>query len=184
MVTGSVLMSCWRRRDEGAISAVTRGTHYRTAGRPTCLDAGRHYVIGAAYEHRARPLDREMRRSPPPGCARLLLKVNKVESHVVTTYRTWRPRFPVTTPDILNPQLPCSPRQPHSSPSVSVHAPATSSYSLNLPLSPSITPSLSLLAQDLPFSQIFPTIDSLPASGLTPRLYDWSVSSEHLGFYF
>jgi len=36
---------------------------------------------------------------------------------------------------------------------------------------------------DLPFSEIFPTIDSLPASGLTPRLYDWSVSSEHLGFY-
>ena len=39
-------------------------------------------------------------------------------------------------------------------------------------------------AQDLPFSQIFPTIVSLPASGLTPRLYDWTVSSEHLGFYF
>ena len=36
----------------------------------------------------------------------------------------------------------------------------------------------------LPFPQIFPTIDSLPASGLTPRLYDWSVSSEHLGFLF
>jgi len=36
-------------------------------------------------------------------------------------------------------------RQPHSSPSVSdfpAHAPAASSYSLNLPLSPSITPSL------------------------------------------
>jgi len=34
-------------------------------------------------------------------------------------------------------------------------------------------------------SQIFPAIDSLPASGLTPRLYDCrSVSSEHLGFYF
>ena len=27
-------------------------------------------------------------------------------------------------------------------------------------------------------------IDSLTASGLTPQLYDWSVSSEHLGFYF
>jgi len=43
------------------------------------------------------------------------------------------------------PQLPISLRQPHSSPSVSdlpVHAPATSSYSLILPLSPSITPSL------------------------------------------
>ena len=43
--------------------------------------------------------------------------------------------------------------------------------------------SLSLPAQDLPFSQIFPTIDSLPASGLTPRLYDCTVSSEYLGFY-
>jgi len=42
-------------------------------------------------------------------------------------------------------QRPSSLRQPHSSPSVSdlpVHAPATSSYSLNLPLSPSISPSL------------------------------------------
>ena len=29
--------------------------------------------------------------------------------------------------------------------------------------------SLSLPAQDLPLPQIFPTIDSLPASGLTPR---------------
>ena len=44
--------------------------------------------------------------------------------------------------------------------------------------------SLSLPAQDLPFSQIFPTIDSLLASGLTLRLYDWTVSSEHLSFYF
>jgi len=43
---------------------------------------------------------------------------------------------------------------------------------------------LSLLAQDLPFSQIFPTIVSLLASGLTPWLYDWSVSSEQLCFYF
>ena len=94
--------------------------------------------------------------------------------------------FRYASPCLWN-QHPSSLRQPHSSPSVSdlsVHAPATSSYSLNLPLSPSITPSLSLPAQDLPFSQIFPTIDSLPASGLTPRLYDWSVSSEHLGFYF
>ena len=43
---------------------------------------------------------------------------------------------------------------------------------------------LSYICICLPFSQIFPTIDSLPAPGLTPRLYDWSVSSEHLGFYF
>jgi len=34
------------------------------------------------------------------------------------------------------------------------------------------------------FPQIFPTTDSLPSSGLIPRLYDWIVSSEHLGFYF
>jgi len=27
-------------------------------------------------------------------------------------------------------------------------------------------------------------IDCLPTSGLTPRLYDWSVFSEHLGFVF
>jgi len=27
-------------------------------------------------------------------------------------------------------------------------------------------------------------MDSLPASGLTPRLYDWTVSSVHLGFCF
>jgi len=42
-------------------------------------------------------------------------------------------------------QLPSSLRQPYSSPSVSdfpVHDPATSSYSFNSPLSPSITPSL------------------------------------------
>jgi len=80
-------------------------------------------------------------------------------------------------------QLPSSLRQPHSSPSVSVHAPATSSYSLNLTLSPSITPSLfHCRLKTYLFTQIFPTIDSLPASGLTPRLYDWSVSSDHLGF--
>ena len=61
--------------------------------------------------------------------------------------------------------------------------PKTENFTQILPLSPSITPSRSFPAQDLPCSRIFPTIDSLPASGLTPRLYDWSVSSEHLGFY-
>jgi len=83
-------------------------------------------------------------------------------------------------------QLPCSLRQPYSSPSVCdlpLHAPATPSYSLNLPFSPSIIPCLSLPAQYLPFSQIIPTIDFLLASGLIPRLYDWTISSEHLGFY-
>ena len=60
-------------------------------------------------------------------------------------------RIPVTdrsfryaSPCLWN-QLPSSLRQPLSSPSVSdlpVHAPATSSYALNSPLSPSISPSL------------------------------------------
>jgi len=27
-------------------------------------------------------------------------------------------------------------------------------------------------------------MDSLSASGLTPQLYDWTLSSEHLGFAF
>ena len=52
--------------------------------------------------------------------------------------------FRYASPCLWN-QLPNSLRQPHSSPSVSdfpAHAPATSSYSLNSPLSPSITPSL------------------------------------------
>ena len=52
--------------------------------------------------------------------------------------------FRYASPCLWN-QLPNSLRQPYSSPSVSdfpVDAPATSSYSLNLPLSPSITPSL------------------------------------------
>jgi len=44
------------------------------------------------------------------------------------------------------------------------------------------TTDLAVHQLNLPFSQIFPTIDSLLASGLTPRLYDWPVSSEHLGF--
>jgi len=43
---------------------------------------------------------------------------------------------------------------------------------------------LSLPAQDLPLSQIFPTTDSLPASGLTTQTYDRTVTSEHLGFSF
>ena len=52
--------------------------------------------------------------------------------------------FRYASPCLWN-QLPNSLRQPHSSPSVSnfpADAPATSSYSLSLPLAPSITPSL------------------------------------------
>jgi len=52
--------------------------------------------------------------------------------------------FRCASPCLWN-RLPSSLRQPHSSLSVSdfpIHAPSTSSYSLNLPLSPSITPSV------------------------------------------
>ena len=52
----------------------------------------------------------------------------------------------------------------HPSPSVSdLSSPAstTSSHSVNSPLLPSITPSLSLSPQDLPLSQIFPIPSSL-----------------------
>ena len=58
------------------------------------------------------------------------------------------------------------------------YAPTTSSHSVNSPLSPSITPitpSLSLPAQDLPLSHIFPMTDSLPASVLTP----WTFMTKH-----
>ena len=44
--------------------------------------------------------------------------------------------------------------------------------------------SLSLPAQDLHVSRTFHTINSIPASGLTPSLFDWTVSSDHLGFLF
>ena len=64
-------------------------------------------------------------------------------------------------------QLPSSLRQPHSSPSVSVHAPATS-YSQLTTLTNHNSLSLSLPPQNLPLSQIFPIIDSLLASGLAP----------------
>jgi len=94
--------------------------------------------------------------------------------------------FRYASPCLWN-QLPSSLRQPHSRAvsDLAVHAPTTSSHSVNSPLSTSITLSLSLPAQDLPLSQIFPTIDSLPASVLTSiDFYDWNVSSEHIGFWF
>ena len=77
--------------------------------------------------------------------------------------------FRYASPCLWN-QLPSSFRQPRFSPSLSVlpvHAPTTSSHSVNSPLSTSITPSL--FHSRLKLSQILPTIDSLPASGLTPR---------------
>ena len=58
-------------------------------------------------------------------------------------------------------QLPSSLRQPYSSPSVSVHAPAhifLLSQLTTLTIHNSV--SLSLPAQDIPLSQIFPSIDS------------------------
>jgi len=47
----------------------------------------------------------------------------------------------------------------------------------------SLTHCFVAIIQSLPLSQIFPTIDSLPASGLTPQIFDWTVPSEHLGFF-
>jgi len=60
-------------------------------------------------------------------------------------------------------QLPSSLPQPHLSSSVSVlpvHAPATSSHSVNSPFTIHNSLSLSLPPQDLPLSQIFATTDS------------------------
>jgi len=119
----------------------------------------------------------------PPRNTRSSSHVTLARPPALSSLRITDRSFRYALPCLWN-QLPSSLRQPHSSPSVSdlpVHASATF-YSFNSPLSPPITTSLSLPAQDLPFSQIFPTIDSLPASGLTPRLHDWTVSYEHLGF--
>ena len=44
--------------------------------------------------------------------------------------------------------------------------------------------SLSLPAQDLPLSRIFPTIGFLPASGWLYGHYDWTIPSQHLRFCF
>jgi len=79
-------------------------------------------------------------------------------------------------------------RQPHSSPSVSVlpvHAPTTSSHSVNSPLSPSITPSLfhSLLKTYTSFTNL--THHRLSSSPRTDsKDHGWTVSSEHLVFLF
>ena len=77
-------------------------------------------------------------------------------------------------------------RESDSSPSVSnlpIHVSTTFSHCVRTQLSPSITPSLSLPADDLPLSQTFPTMDSISAPGLTPRTLLLTVSSEHLGVY-
>jgi len=80
--------------------------------------------------------------------------------------------FRYASPCLWN-QLPTSLRQPHPSPSDSylpVHAPTTSSHSVNSSLSPSRTPSLfhSRLKTYL-CHKSFPTTHSLPASGLITR---------------
>jgi len=69
-------------------------------------------------------------------------------------------------------ERPSSLHQPHSSLSVSdlpVPAPTTSSHSVNSALTIRNSLCLSLPAQNLPLSQILPTIDSLPASELTTQ---------------
>jgi len=80
--------------------------------------------------------------------------------------------FRYASPCLWN-QLPSSPRQPHASFTVSefpVPAPTTSRHSCQLTaLSVHKSLSLSLPAQNLPLSPIFPNIDSLKDSGLTPR---------------
>jgi len=61
------------------------------------------------------------------------------------TYKVLTTTQPPYLHNLISVQLPNSLRRPHSSPSVSdfpADAPATSSYSFNSPLSPSITPSL------------------------------------------
>ena len=102
----------------------------------------------------------------PPRSTRSSSLVTLARPPTSSSLRITDRSFRHASPCLWN-QLPSSLRQPHSSPSVfdfPAHAPATS-YSLNLPLSPSISPSfLSLPPQDLPVSQIFPTIDSLPSS--------------------
>jgi len=90
----------------------------------------------------------------PPRNTRSSYHVTLARPSTSSSLRITDLSFRYASPCLWN-QLPNSFRQPHSSPSVSdfpTHSPATSSYSLNLPLSPFITPSLSLPVQDLPFS--------------------------------
>ena len=107
----------------------------------------------------------------PPRSTRSSSLVTLTQPSTSSSLRITDHSFRYASPCLWN-QLPSSLRQPHSSLSVSdlpVPAPITSSHSVNSPFSPSITSSLSLPTQSLPISQIFPTIGSLPTSGLTPR---------------
>ena len=83
----------------------------------------------------------------PPRSTRSSSVVTLARPPTPSSLRITDRSFRYASPCLWN-QLPsslCQRRQPHSSPSVSVllvHAPTTSSYSVNSPLSPSITPSL------------------------------------------
>ena len=109
----------------------------------------------------------------PPRSTRSSSLVTLARPPTSSSVRITDRSFRYASPCLWN-QLHSSLCQPHSSPSVSVlpvHAPTTTfSHSVNSTLSPSITPSLfhSWLKTYL-FHKIFPTIDSLSASGLTPQ---------------
>ena len=100
---------------------------------------------------------------------------------------TDRSQFRYASPCLWN-QLPSYFRQPHFSPSVSalpVHAPTTSSHSVNSPLSPTITPSLfhSRLKTYL-IHKYFPPYTPFQPQDWLHGLHDRTVSSEHLRFLF
>ena len=104
----------------------------------------------------------------PPRSTRSSSLVTLARPPTSSSLRITDRSFRYSSPCLWN-QLPSSLCQPHSTPSVSdlpVHAPTTSSHSCQL-ITLTIHNSLSLSLP--PFSQIFPNIDSLPASGLTPR---------------
>ena len=75
----------------------------------------------------------------PPRNTRSSYHVTLARPPTSSSLRITDRSFRYASPCLWN-ELPSSLRQPHSSPSVFVHAPVISSYFLNLPLSPSITP--------------------------------------------
>ena len=106
----------------------------------------------------------------PPRSTRSSSLVTLARPPTSSTLRITDRSFRYASPCLWN-QLPSSPRQPHSSPSVSACSCSYHIFSLCqltiLTIHNSL--SLSLPPQDLPLPQIFLTIDSLSASGLTPR---------------
>jgi len=117
----------------------------------------------------------------PPRITRSSSLVALARSPTSSSLRITDRSFRYASPCLWS-QLPSSLRQPHSSPSLS-DLPVHAQLPVNSPLSPSITPSLfhSQLKAYL-FHKSFPPQTPFLASGLTTRLYDWTVSSEHLGF--